>query len=114
MIELAFGVREKGHSEKVTEHTVFPVASCSKAFTATLIAMLADEGKLKWDDKVREHLDYFRLSDELADQSNVTSRPAPVTLSLSFLSRPEKRGIEPIVSASRCVDFLSCSNRRMC
>ena len=30
--------------------------------------MLADEGKLKWDDKVRDHLDYFRLSDELADR----------------------------------------------
>jgi CubicO group peptidase (beta-lactamase class C family) len=63
-----FGVREKGKPEKVTEHTVFPIASCSKAFTATLVAMLADEGKLKWNDKVRDHLDYFRLSDELADR----------------------------------------------
>jgi CubicO group peptidase (beta-lactamase class C family) len=63
-----FGVREKGKDVPVTPCTVFPIASCSKAFTATLIAMLADEGKLKWDDKVREHLDYFRLSDELADR----------------------------------------------
>jgi CubicO group peptidase (beta-lactamase class C family) len=68
-----FGVREKGKPEKVTPDTVFPIASCSKAFTATAIAMLADEGKLKWDDKVREHLDYFRLSDELADR-DVTLR----------------------------------------
>src|SRR5688500_10774886 len=68
-----YGVREKGKSEQVTADTVFPIASCSKAFTATLIAMLADEGKLKWDDKVREHLDYFRLSDELADR-DVTLR----------------------------------------
>lgn len=63
-----FGVREKGKDEKVTPDTVFPIASCSKAFTATLIAMLADQGKLKWDDKVRDHLDYFRLSDEAADR----------------------------------------------
>ena len=63
-----YGVREKGKDDKVTPDTVFPIASCSKAFTATAIAMLADEGKLKWDDKVREHLDYFRLSDELADR----------------------------------------------
>src|SRR5262249_20453430 len=55
-----FGVREKGKPEKVTEHTVFPIASCTKAFTATLIAMLADEGKLGLDNKVRDHLDYFR------------------------------------------------------
>jgi CubicO group peptidase (beta-lactamase class C family) len=63
-----FGVREKGKDEKVTPDTVFPIASCTKAFTATALAMLDEEGKLKWDDKVREHLDYFRLSDELADR----------------------------------------------
>jgi len=64
----SFGVREKGKPGEVTPDTVFAIASCSKAFTTTLIAMLVDEGKLKWDDKVREHLDYFRLSDELADR----------------------------------------------
>ncbi|MBP3959797.1 serine hydrolase [Gemmata sp. G18] len=63
-----FGVREKGKEDRVTPDTVFPIASCSKAFTATALAALADEGKLKWDDKVRDHLDYFRLSDELADR----------------------------------------------
>lgn len=68
-----FGVREKDKPEKVTPDTVFPIASCTKAFTATAIAMLADEDKLKWDDKVRDHLEYFRLSDELADR-DVTLR----------------------------------------
>src|SRR5438874_12198262 len=68
-----FGVREKGKPEKVSPDTVFPIASCSKAFTATALAMLAEDGKLKWDDKVRDHLDYFRLSDELADR-DVTLR----------------------------------------
>lgn len=63
-----FGVREKGQPHEVTPDTVFAIASCTKAFTATLIAMLVDEGKLKWDDKVHDHLDYFRLSDELADR----------------------------------------------
>ncbi|AMV24135.1 Putative penicillin-binding protein PbpX [Gemmata sp. SH-PL17] len=63
-----FGVRAKGKEDKVTPDTVFPIASCSKAFTATALAMLAEDGKLKWDDKVHDHLDYFRLSDELADR----------------------------------------------
>lgn len=62
-----FGVKKQGTEEKVTPDTVFAIASCSKAFTATLCAMLADDGKLKWDDQVHDHLDYFRLSDELAD-----------------------------------------------
>lgn len=68
-----FGIREKGKQEPVTPDTIFPIASCTKAFTATALAMLVDDGKLNWDDKVRDHLDYFRLSDELADR-DVTIR----------------------------------------
>ncbi len=67
------GVREKGKPESVTPDTVFAIASCSKAFTATALALLVDEGKLKWDDKVREHYESFRLSDALADR-DVTIR----------------------------------------
>ncbi len=63
-----FGFREQGKDEMVTPDTVFAVASCSKAFTTTLVAMLVEQGKLKWDDKVHDHLEYFRLSDELADR----------------------------------------------
>src|SRR5438309_4526197 len=46
--------------------------------------------------------------------SKVTSRPAPAILSLSFLSRPEKSGMVPIVSASNRVEFLSSGNSQMC
>lgn len=63
-----YGVREKGKPEPVTPDTVFAIASCSKAFCSALVAMLVDEGKLKWDDKVHDHLDYFRLSDDAADR----------------------------------------------
>jgi CubicO group peptidase (beta-lactamase class C family) len=63
-----YGVREKGKSEPVTPDTVFAIASCSKAFCSALVAMLVDEGKLKWDDKVHDHLDYFRLADDAADR----------------------------------------------
>jgi CubicO group peptidase (beta-lactamase class C family) len=63
-----FGVREQGGGEKATPDTVFAIASCSKAFTSALAATLVDDGKLAWDDKVRDHLPAFRLSDELADR----------------------------------------------
>src|SRR5207253_1452120 len=39
----------------------------------TAMAMLVDDGKMAWDDPVRKHLPFFRLSDPLADQ-NVTLR----------------------------------------
>ena len=45
----------------VDENTLFGIASNSKAFTAAALAMLVDEGKLKWDDKVREYIPEFKL-----------------------------------------------------
>ena len=68
-----FGVREAGRSAAITPDTLFQIASTSKAFTTTAMAMLADEKKLDWDDPVREHLPYFHLSDPCAD-SLVTLR----------------------------------------
>jgi CubicO group peptidase (beta-lactamase class C family) len=61
------GLRERGKPERVTPDTVFPLASCSKAFTTTLMAMLADDGRFAWDDPVRKHLKDFHLADPLAD-----------------------------------------------
>jgi CubicO group peptidase (beta-lactamase class C family) len=52
-----------GESTPVTEHTLFAIASCSKAFTAAALAMLVDEGKIKWDDPVTKHLPSFAIDD---------------------------------------------------
>jgi len=68
-----FGVRELGKDDKVTADTIFPIASCTKSFTTLAMAMLADGGKIGWDDPVRKHIDFFRLADPLAD-ANVTLR----------------------------------------
>jgi len=67
------GVKELGKNDPVTQDTVFPLASCSKALTATTLAMLVDDGKLTWDDPVRKHLPWFKLKDPCAD-ANVTLR----------------------------------------
>ncbi len=68
-----YGTKELGGTEPVTGDTLFQIASTSKAFTSTALAMLAAEKKLSFDDPVREHLDYFHLSDLCAD-SQVTIR----------------------------------------
>lgn len=59
--------------QPVTPDTLFQIASTSKAFTSTALAMLASDGKLSFDDPVRRHVPYFRLSDMCAD-ANVTLR----------------------------------------
>lgn len=58
-----FGVREVGGGDPVDEHTVFAIASTSKAFTAAALGMLVDEGRLRFSDRVTDHLLGFELFD---------------------------------------------------
>lgn len=62
-----YGRRALGAPEPVTADTVFPLASCTKQFTVALLAALADDGALTWDDPVKRHYPPFRLSDPHAD-----------------------------------------------
>lgn len=62
-----YGRKHADRPDPVTPDTVFPLASCTKAFTTALLAMLADEGKLGWGDKARSHPTGFHLSDSNAD-----------------------------------------------
>jgi CubicO group peptidase (beta-lactamase class C family) len=50
-----YGVRELGKPDLVTVHTRFGNMSTTKAFTALLVAMLADSGKLGFDDPVTKY-----------------------------------------------------------
>lgn len=68
-----YGSKDLGGTSPVTPDTLFQIASASKAFTTTAMAMLVGEGKMSWDDPVRKHVEYFRLSDLCAD-ANVTLR----------------------------------------
>jgi CubicO group peptidase (beta-lactamase class C family) len=58
-----YGVRKLGSPEKVDADTIFPTGSTGKAVTTAAIAILVDEGKLDWDDKVIDHLPDFRMYD---------------------------------------------------
>jgi CubicO group peptidase (beta-lactamase class C family) len=58
-----FGVRKLGETIPVTDHTLFAIGSTTKAFTATALAMLVEEGKINWDDAVTKHMPTFQLKD---------------------------------------------------
>ncbi|MFN7117062.1 MAG: serine hydrolase, partial [Saprospiraceae bacterium] len=58
-----YGVRELGKPEKVDGQTIFAICSTTKAMTAAAMGILVDEGKVKWDDKVVQHLPDFQLYD---------------------------------------------------
>ncbi|MFM7784130.1 MAG: serine hydrolase domain-containing protein, partial [Gammaproteobacteria bacterium] len=58
-----FGVRARSGAERVDADTLFGIGSNTKAFTAAALALLVDEGKLTWDDRVIDHLPDFRMWD---------------------------------------------------
>src|SRR5579859_4550864 len=59
------GVCALGGDRAVTPDTLFPIGSCTKAFTAAALGCLVDDGAADWDDLVRKHLPWFRLDDPL-------------------------------------------------
>ena len=63
VLSKGYGVRKLGESATVDEHTLFGIASCSKAFTAAALGMLVDEGKIRWDDRAINYLPGFELYD---------------------------------------------------
>jgi CubicO group peptidase (beta-lactamase class C family) len=62
-----YGIKETGKTQPVTADTLFEIGSTTKAFTATAMAMLADEKKLSWDDPVRNYVAGFHISDPCTD-----------------------------------------------
>lgn len=58
-----FGRRQVDAEPRVDEQTLFQIGSMTKAFTAAAVGLLVDEGRLKWDDRVIDHLPWFQLSD---------------------------------------------------
>lgn len=58
-----YGVRKLGDPAPVNPETLFGIASNTKAFTATALGMLVEEGKIEWDAPVVRYLPAFALSD---------------------------------------------------
>lgn len=58
-----YGERRVGSGEPVDEHTLFAIASTTKAMTVAALGMLVDEGTIEWDDPVGSHMPAFQLAD---------------------------------------------------
>jgi CubicO group peptidase (beta-lactamase class C family) len=63
LFKKGYGLREINTAKKVNTQTLFACASTTKAMTAACMAILVDEGKVKWDDQVIQYLPDFQLFD---------------------------------------------------
>jgi CubicO group peptidase (beta-lactamase class C family) len=63
LVARGYGVRRLGDPAPVTGQSLFRIASNTKAFTAAALAMLVDEGRIRWDDPVVQHMPAFQMYD---------------------------------------------------
>ena len=63
VLSRGYGVRKLGDKQRVNAETLFPLASITKNFTATALALLVEEGRLAWDDAVTKHLPNVKFPD---------------------------------------------------
>jgi CubicO group peptidase (beta-lactamase class C family) len=63
VVSQGYGVRAAGGREPVTGETLFGIASNTKAFTATAMGLLVEEGVLEWDAPVIRYLPWFQMWD---------------------------------------------------
>ncbi len=68
-----FGLADFESGRKVQPDTLFAIGSSSKAFTATLAAMLVEEGKMAWDDPITTWLPGYDLEVLSDDESAVVT-----------------------------------------
>lgn len=64
-----FGTRKINKNLPIDENTIFGIGSISKSFTALTLGILVDEGKIDWDDKVKDYLPYFELYDSYVSEN---------------------------------------------
>ena len=112
-----YGVRELNKTGAVDKDTLFAIASNSKAFTAAALAILVDEGKVKWDDPVTKYLPWFQLHDpwvtrELTVRDLLSHRSGLATFSGDLLWYESNYSREEIVRRLRYIKPTSSFRSR--
>lgn len=73
LLEDGFGFADAESGKAADGKTLYQIGSCSKAFTAACVAVLVDQGKVKWDDPVRKYLPWLQYKDSYVSE-HVTIR----------------------------------------
>lgn len=64
-----YGVADINTKKPVNENTNFQIASNTKAFTTAALSILEDEGKIKWTDRVKDHIPEFKMYNDYVTEN---------------------------------------------
>jgi CubicO group peptidase (beta-lactamase class C family) len=105
-----WGLRDREAELPVTQDTLFAIGSTTKAFTATTIGALVDEGLLEWDRPLCEYVPEIRLhdpivSDRLTIVDLLSHRSGLPRHDLTWVGQPDRSRAEIV----RALRFLPLS-----
>jgi CubicO group peptidase (beta-lactamase class C family) len=109
ILSKGYGTLDVNTGAEVDGNSLFAIASNTKAFTATALAMLVDEGKLSWDDRVRDYLPWFELydpyvSDNFTIRDLLTHRSGLTTFSGDLIWYGTNLGREEVVRNAKYLE----------
>ena len=90
VVSKGYGIREVGKDMPVDKHTLFPITRGTRLMTASALALLVEEGRLSWDDRLVDLLPGFKTGSELVNQH--------VTLTDALASRIELDALGEILA----------------
>jgi CubicO group peptidase (beta-lactamase class C family) len=105
-----WGLRDREAGLPVTKDTLFAIGSTTKAFTATTIGGLVDDGMLEWDKPLRDYVPGVRLhdpvvSDRLTIVDLLSHRSGLPRHDLTWVGQPDRSRAEIV----RALRFLPLS-----
>ena len=83
VVSEGFGLRDLNAKLPVTDKTMFPIGSTTKAFTSAAVGTLVDRGLVEWERPVSDYIADFRMHDAVA-----TERLTPRDLLSHFTGLP--------------------------
>jgi CubicO group peptidase (beta-lactamase class C family) len=109
ILSKGYGVADSRTGAPVDDHTVFAIASNSKAFTSAALATLVDEKKINWNDKVRTYLPYFTLydfyvSEQMTIRDLLCHRSGLATFSGDIIWYGSTRSREEVIRRARFLE----------
>ena len=115
----AVGVSDLATGRKLKPDDIFWIASMSKPMTSVAVAMLADDGKLSFDDPVEKYLPEFRdlwvAGEQTAQQRVLMKAARPITLRDLMTHTSglgEYRVTDPHWSLAAMIKVLTCEPLR--
>ena len=105
-----WGLRDREAGLPVTQDTLFAIGSTTKAFTATTVGALVDDGLLEWDRPLRDYVPEIRLhdpfvSDRLTIVDLLSHRSGLPRHDLTWVGQPDRSRAE----IARSLRFLPLS-----